>query len=124
MYHLIEDSGLSPDSPERKTRLVPTVEGGFRYSHAPRTNKGRGATMLAALANGSIFEVSRSRHGPGFRIEEACDHYHDLFLTPEQLYQLGTELREMAESLIPPQPAAPPPAPSGALLRPPRDRPA
>jgi hypothetical protein len=31
---------------------------------------------------------------------EACDDYFNLFLAPEQLYQLGTELQQLAQSAI------------------------
>jgi hypothetical protein len=59
---------------------------------------GIGETMLDAVSNGRIFAVE-SRDS-GFAIEEQCDNYFALCLTPAQLYQLGTELRELAKTKL------------------------
>lgn len=55
-----------------------------------------GETLLEALRNGRVFSVIPAAYQPGFLIEEGCDNYFGHVLTPEQLYQLGTELRELA----------------------------
>ena len=57
---------------------------------------GIGETMLDAVSNGRIFAVET--RDSGFAIEEQCDNYFALCLTPAQLYQLGTELRELAKT--------------------------
>jgi len=59
---------------------------------------GIGKTMLNAVANGRIFAVEAS--DSGFALEEQCDNYFALSLTPAQLYQLGTELRELAKTKL------------------------
>jgi hypothetical protein len=59
---------------------------------------GIGETMLDAVSNGRIFAVET--RDSGFAIEEQCDNYFALCLTPAQLYQLGTELRELAKTKL------------------------
>jgi hypothetical protein len=59
---------------------------------------GIGKTMLDAVSNGRIFAVEDRDFG--FAIEEQCDYYFQLLLTPAQLYQLGTELRELAKTKL------------------------
>lgn len=57
-------------------------------------------TLLGALKEARVFQVSQAESGPGFCVMEACDDYFNLFLAPEQLYQLGTELQQLAQSAI------------------------
>jgi hypothetical protein len=73
-------------------RLVPDWE------NPKDSNCGIGETMLDAVSNGRIFAVEA--RDSGFAIEEQCDNYFALCLTPAQLYQLGTELRELAKTKL------------------------
>ena len=53
-----------------------------------------GDTLLEALANARVFSVSKT--GDNYCIEELCDDYFNAVLTPQQLYDLGTELQSLA----------------------------
>ena len=57
-----------------------------------------GETMLEAIFDGRIFDIELS--GGGFKLTERCDDYFSVFLTAPQLYQLGTELRELAKTRL------------------------
>ena len=58
-----------------------------------------GETILDALDNARIFNVSREQERPArFRIEESCDNHFAAVLTREQLLALADELRAMADS--------------------------
>lgn len=52
-------------------------------------------TMLGKIEKARIFSVEAIEGGL-FVLEERCDDYFNLTLTPAQLYQLGTELRGLA----------------------------
>ena len=73
-------------------RLVPDWE------NPKDSDCGIGETMLDAVSNGRIFAVET--RDSGFAIEEQCDNYFALRLTPAQLYQLGAELRELAKTKL------------------------
>jgi hypothetical protein len=73
-------------------RLVPD------WKNPKDSDCGIGETMLDAVSNGRIFAVEA--RNSGFFIEEQCDNYFALRLTPAQLYQLGTELRELAKAKL------------------------
>jgi hypothetical protein len=53
-----------------------------------------GDTLLEALVNGRIFNVAKT--GDNYCIQERCDEYFSVILTPKQLFDLGTELQALA----------------------------
>ena len=55
-----------------------------------------GDTLLEALAEARVFSISKSSNGDGWRLQEMCDGYFDVVLTPLQLYNLGAELQVLA----------------------------
>ena len=55
-----------------------------------------GETLLDALKEGRVLEVTKASNGDGFCLRERCDEYFNLTLSPSQLFQLGTELCRMA----------------------------
>lgn len=59
-----------------------------------------GKTMLEALANGRVLRITKTENGDGFRIQEMCNEFFNLFLTPNQLLALSGELRFMAIEAI------------------------
>ena len=60
-----------------------------------------GETILEALKDGKVLQVTRAASGNGFRLCEGCDEYFNLFLSSSQLFQLGTELCRMALDDLP-----------------------
>ncbi len=48
-----------------------------------------------AVARARIFEIKHK--DSKFVLKEACDYYHELTLTPEQLKALGEELIEISK---------------------------
>lgn len=55
-----------------------------------------GDTLLEALAEARVFSMSKSNSGDGWRLQEMCDQYFNVVLTPLQLYNLGAELQVLA----------------------------
>ena len=55
-----------------------------------------GDTLLEALAEARIFSISKSNNRDGWRLQEMCDQYFSVVLTPLQLYNLGAELQVLA----------------------------
>ena len=68
------------------------------WKNAPESQFGVGETLLEAISNGRIFNIEP--YGVGFHLTEQCDDCFSLFLTAPQLYQLGTELRELAKTQL------------------------
>lgn len=54
-----------------------------------------GETLLAALEDARVFNVSKTDDGR-FEFEESCDNYFGAFLTKEQVLALAEELRALA----------------------------
>lgn len=58
----------------------------------------QGETLLEAVESARVMSVYQSDSTGMFVLEEGCDNYFRICLTPEQLYQLGREIQEMALS--------------------------
>ena len=67
----------------------------YRLPNPRHSDFGEGKTLLEAISDGRIFDIEP--YGVGFKLTERCDDYFSLVLTAPQLYQLGTELRELAK---------------------------
>lgn len=47
-------------------------------------------TILEALSENRVFNIKLEQGK--FRIKEGCDNFYDLYLTPEQMKELGEEI--------------------------------
>ena len=56
--------------------------------------------MLEELENHNILEITWNERRRVFEVSEATDPYYTMFLTPEELIALGTELVMMGSGRI------------------------
>lgn len=57
-------------------------------------------SMLAAMKDKSVFDVTK--HDTEFTLEECCDKYFAVTVTPDQLRALAAELITLANEIVEP----------------------